>query len=186
MSEKIDKTRHEFGTFGGVFTPAVLTIFGVIMFMRAGFVVGQAGILHALLILIIAKSITLLTGLSISAISTNTRGRGGGAHFLISRSLGPEFGGSIGLALFTAQTLSVPFYILGFAESLVITFPSLQTYFLFITLTVAGVLLSILTWAPTGRESIPFLVEICGSGLVLNLYVARKPQFLLQGLSQCR
>ena len=35
-------------------------------------------------------------------------------------------------------------------------------------------------------ESIPFLVEICGSGLVLNLYVARKPQFLLQGLSQCR
>jgi len=36
------------------------------------------------------------------------------------------------------------------------------------------------------RESIPFLVEICGSGLVLNLYVARKPQFLLQGLSQCR
>ncbi|PJB78883.1 MAG: amino acid permease, partial [Armatimonadetes bacterium CG_4_9_14_3_um_filter_58_7] len=131
MSQKIDKTRHEFGTFGGVFTPAVLTIFGVIMFMRAGFVVGQAGILHALLILIIAKSITLLTGLSISAISTNTRGRGGGAHFLISRSLGPEFGGSIGLALFTAQTLSVPFYILGFAESLVITFPSLQTYFLF-------------------------------------------------------
>jgi len=31
-------------------------------------------------------------------------------------------------------------------------------------------------------ESIPFLVEICGSGLVLKVYVARKPQFLREGL----
>lgn len=118
-----------FGTFGGVFTPSILTILGVIMYMRTGFVIGLAGIRDALLILLIAKSITFLTTFSISAIATNTKVKGGGAYFLISRSLGPEFGGTIGLALFLAQTLSVPFYILGFTEALITTFPAVGPYF---------------------------------------------------------
>jgi len=128
---------HRFNTFGGVFTPAILTILGVIMFMRANFVVGQAGILGAILILVIAKSITFSTSLSIAAISTNIRVRGGGSYFLISRVLGPEFGGAIGIALFFALALSVPFYILGFAEALVITYPDLAPYFRTITMGMA-------------------------------------------------
>lgn len=112
---------RKFGTFGGVFTPSILTILGVIMFMRAGFIVGQSGIFNALLILVIAKSISVLTAFSISAMATNTDVRGGGAYFLISRSLGPEFGGSIGLAFYCAQALSVPFYVIGFSEALIQT-----------------------------------------------------------------
>ncbi len=131
---------HAFSTFGGVFTPSILTILGVIMFMRANFVVGQAGILAALVILAISKSITFLTGLSICAISTNTQVKGGGAYFLISRSLGPEFGGAIGLALFFAQALSVPFYILGFVESVVRSIPMFEPYFLLLTLSTALIL----------------------------------------------
>ena len=133
-------TRNRFGTFGGVFTPAILTILGVIMFMRANFVVGQAGILGALSILVIAKSITFTTTLSLSAISTNMRVRGGGFYFLISRVLGVEFGGAIGIALFFALALSVPFYILGFAEALVLSYPVLVPYFQVITLGTALVL----------------------------------------------
>ena len=133
-------THHQFGAFGGVFTPAILTILGVIMFMRAGFVVGQAGIKQALLILLIAKSITFLTALSIAAVSTNTEVKGGGSYFLISRSLGPEFGGTIGLTLWAAQALAVPFYILGFAESVVQTIPALAPHFLTLTLIVAAAL----------------------------------------------
>ena len=120
---------NELGTFGGVFTPSILTILGVIMFMRAGFVVGQAGIMQALLILLLAKSITTLTSLSIAAVSTNTPVSGGGAYFLISRALGPEFGGAIGLALFLAQAVSVPFYVLGFTESAVRSFPEMSAHF---------------------------------------------------------
>lgn len=120
---------NRLGTFGGVFTPSILTILGVIMFMRAGFVIGQAGIFHALLILFLAKTITTLTSLSISAVSTNTPVAGGGAYFLISRALGGEFGGTIGLALFSAQAISVPFYILGFTEALVRTFPEIASHF---------------------------------------------------------
>ncbi|MBN1945277.1 MAG: amino acid permease [Bradymonadales bacterium] len=132
--------KNQFGTFGGVFTPAILTVLGVIMFMRANFVVGHAGILHAGLILILAASISFLTGLSISAISTNTPVAGGGVYFLISRSLGPEFGGAIGLTLYLAQALSVPFYVLGFTEALVSTFPVLQPHFMVITLSTATLL----------------------------------------------
>ena len=133
-------SRNRFGTFGGVFTPAILTILGVIMFMRANFVVGQAGVLGALSILIIAKSITFTTALSVAAVSTNMRVRGGGFYFLISRVLGVEFGGAIGIALFFALALSVPFYILGFAEALVLSYPVLIPYFQAITLGTALIL----------------------------------------------
>lgn len=127
---------NQFGTFGGVFTPSILTILGVVMFMRSGFVVGQAGIWSAVIILLLSKTITTLTGLSISAVSTNTKVQGGGAYFLISRSLGLEFGASIGLALFLAQALSVPFYILGFVEAMTATQPHLESEFLLIGLIV--------------------------------------------------
>lgn len=132
-----------FGTFGGVFTPSILTILGVIMFMRAGFVVGQSGIVQALLILAIAKSISILTAFSISAIATNTEVKGGGAYYLISRTLGPEFGGTIGLALYCAQALSVPFYVLGFTEALCSTFPGLAPYAPHVTVITLGLLFAV-------------------------------------------
>ncbi len=119
-------TPVKFSTFGGVFTPSILTILGVIMFMRAGYVTGQAGIFGALAILLLSKTITLFTGFSISAIATNTEVKSGGAYFLISRSLGPEFGGAIGLALYLAQALSVSFYILGFTEAMAKSVPFLS------------------------------------------------------------
>ena len=121
--------RNKFGTFAGVFTPSILTILGVIMFLRAGYVVGQAGIGGALWILLLAESIVLVTAVSMAAIATNTKISGGGAYFLISRVLGAQFGGAIGLALYLAQALSVPFYTLGFTEALVQSFPALKPFF---------------------------------------------------------
>ncbi|MEX2187222.1 MAG: amino acid permease [Pirellulales bacterium] len=113
-----DSTAGRFGTFGGVFTPCTLTILGVIMFLRFGHVVGQAGIYHAIAIVAAAQVISLLTGLSLSAIATNTRVKGGGAYFVISRSLGMEFGGAIGVVFFFAQAISVAMYVIGFSEAL--------------------------------------------------------------------
>ncbi len=107
-----------FGTFGGVFTPCVLTILGVIMFMRTGFVVGEAGLWMSLAILGLSKMITTLTTFSLSAVATNLDMRVGGVYFMISRVLGPDFGGSIGITLFVAQAVSVAFYTIGFTEAL--------------------------------------------------------------------
>ncbi len=145
MPEKTKQstTRNRFGTFGGVFTPSILTILGVIMFMRANFVIGQAGVIGALSILVVAKCITLSTSLSLAAISTNIRMRGGGSYFIISRVLGVEFGGAIGIALFFALALSIPFYILGFAEALVRSYPVLVPHFQLITLSTAVMLFAL-------------------------------------------
>jgi len=144
-----EATANRLGTFGGVFTPSILTILGVIMFMRSGYVIGEAGIFQALLMLLLAKSITTLTSLSISAVSTNTPVMGGGAYFLISRSLGPELGGAIGVALFCAQAVSVPFYILGFTEALVRSFPHLAQHFQTIAL-IAVTCLFLIAWVGAG------------------------------------
>ena len=115
---KQHNNRKTFGTFGGVFTPCFLTILGVILFLRTGMVVGYAGLWQAIAILLLGKTITILTSISLAAIATNTKVKGGGAYFLISRSLGPEFGGAIGLAFFLAQAISVALYVIGFADAL--------------------------------------------------------------------
>jgi len=131
------------GTFGGVFTPSILTILGVIMYLRFGWVVGNAGLIGTLAIVTIATSITFLTGLSISQIATDQRVRIGGAYYMISRSLGIEAGGAVGIPLYFAQALSVALYTIGFAESLVNVFPVLdgRTVGAITTILVAGLAL---------------------------------------------
>ncbi len=105
------------GTFAGVFTPSVLTILGIILFLRLGYVVGSAGLARGLVIIALANTISVLTSISLSAVATNLKVRGGGDYYLISRTLGLEFGGSIGLVLFLAQSVSIAFYCIGFAEA---------------------------------------------------------------------
>lgn len=114
------------GSFAGVFTPSILTILGVIMYLRFGWVVANVGLGGAFLIVTLSTSITFLTALSIAQIATDQRVRVGGAYYMISRSLGIESGGAIGIPLYLAQALSVALYTVGFAESLVQVFPGLN------------------------------------------------------------
>ena len=65
--------KRKFGTFAGVFTPSILTILGVIMYMRLGWVVGNSGLLGAIAIIIIAHIIAVTTGLSVSSIATDKK-----------------------------------------------------------------------------------------------------------------
>ncbi|MDJ0697116.1 amino acid permease [Mastigocoleus sp. MO_188.B34] len=127
------------GTFGGVYTPSVLTILGVIMYLRFGWVVGNVGLLGSFIIVTLATLITFLTALSVCAIATDRVVKVGGAYYMISRCLGIEVGGAVGISLYFAQALSIPLYTLGFAESVVQIFKSLnQTYVaLVITILVA-------------------------------------------------
>ena len=112
-----------FGTFGGVFTPTLLTILGVIMYLRLGWVVGNAGLLGATLIILLAFLITICTGLSMSSITTNIRIGSGGAYAIISQSLGLEVGGSLGIPRYLSQGLAVTMYIFGFREGWLWIFP---------------------------------------------------------------
>ncbi len=131
------------GTFGGVFTPSILTILGVIMYLRFGWVVGNVGLIGALAIVTLATGITFLTGLSISMIATDRRVRIGGAYYMISRSLGIETGGAVGIPLYFAQALSVALYTVGFAESVTRAFPHVDQQWVALIVTVGVALLAI-------------------------------------------
>ncbi|NNF85901.1 MAG: Na-K-Cl cotransporter, partial [Winogradskyella sp.] len=116
-------TLKKFGTFGGVFTPTLLTILGVIMYLRLGWVVGNAGLLGAWFIILISFIITLCTALSMSAITTNIRIGAGGAYAIVSQALGLEVGGSLGIPRYISQGLAVTMYIFGFREGWLGIFP---------------------------------------------------------------
>jgi solute carrier family 12 sodium/potassium/chloride transporter 2 len=131
------------GTFGGVFTPSILTILGVIMYLRFGWVVGNVGLAGTLAIVTLATSITFLTGLSISAIATDRRVRVGGAYYMISRALGIESGGAVGIPLYIAQALSVALYTIGFAESVAGVWPALDQRVIALTVTIVVALVAI-------------------------------------------
>jgi len=129
--------------------------------MRTTFVVGEAGLWGALGILAAANAIAIASAISVSAVSTNMQVRGGGAYFLISRVLGPEFGGAIGLVFFIALALNIALNVLGFAEALVATWPALAPYYLYAVLIAAGAL---------------FIVALLGAGWSIKL------QYVILGL----
>ncbi|KFO99497.1 Solute carrier family 12 member 1 [Calypte anna] len=109
----------KFGWVKGVLVRCMLNIWGVMLFIRLSWIIGQAGIGLGVIIILLATMVTSITGLSTSAIATNGFVRGGGAYYLISRSLGPEFGGSIGLIFAFANAVAVAMYVVGFAETVV-------------------------------------------------------------------
>lgn len=114
---------QKFGTFLGVYTPSILTILGLIMYLRFGWVVGNVGLGLTMLTVLLASSITFITGLSASAIATNIKVGVGGEYYLVSRSLGLEPGGAIGIPLYLCRTLSVTFYCFGLSEALLVLWP---------------------------------------------------------------
>ena len=159
-----------FGTFLGVYLPSTLTILGLIMYLRFGWVVGNLGLPVTILVVLLASSITFITGLSASALATNMRVGVGGEYYMVSRSLGIELGGAIGIPLFLCRTLSITFYSFGLAESiLVLSTPPGEPLSAVTVQVLAGVIV-VLTTAISGRSA----------SLALKLQV---PILILVGLS---
>ncbi|REL24520.1 Na-K-Cl cotransporter [Rhodohalobacter sp. SW132] len=123
VDERESTVQNKYGTFAGVFVPTLLTILGVILFVRHGWVIGNAGLLGGLGIVTIAFVIVTFTALSMSCITTNIRIKAGGAYSIISQSLGLEVGGSVGIPLYLAQTFAITMYIFGFREGWLYIFP---------------------------------------------------------------
>ncbi|XP_018323226.1 bumetanide-sensitive sodium-(potassium)-chloride cotransporter isoform X2 [Agrilus planipennis] len=112
------KGQIKFGWIQGVLIRCLLNIWGVMLFLRLSWVVGQAGIVQATALILLTSCVTTITALSMSAISTNGLIKGGGTYYMISRSLGPEFGGSIGLIFSLANAVACAMYVVGFCESM--------------------------------------------------------------------
>ncbi|EKJ73280.1 hypothetical protein FPSE_06545 [Fusarium pseudograminearum CS3096] len=107
---------NKLGSISGVYIPVFLNIMSILMFLRFGLIIGKIGFVGILGLLVTAYSIDLLTTLSLSAIASNGEVKGGGAYYLISRSLGPEFGGSIGILFYLAQVLNASMNVVGLID----------------------------------------------------------------------
>lgn len=134
-------SRPHFNAFSGVFVPTFLSIIGVILFLRLGFIIGVSGVAGSIAIIVLSISVTLSTGLALSSITTNIRIGEGGAYSIIAKTLGLEVGGSVGIPLFLAQSLSVALYVFGFAEAWAYLFPDHPT--VLIALAAFGILFAL-------------------------------------------
>ncbi|MBO85837.1 MAG: Na-K-Cl cotransporter [Deltaproteobacteria bacterium] len=155
------------GWFLGVYTPTVLTILGVILYMRMGWVVGNSGVLGAMGIVLLANGITFITALSISALSTNMRVGVGGAYYIISRSLGLELGGALGIPLYLSQALSVTLYAYGLAESLRLVWPNLPVQVIAALIVIGVVLVAARSTVLALKLQLPIMLFIAVSLVAL-------------------
>lgn len=155
-AEASDAQGPKFGTFLGVYTPSVLTILGVIMYQRLGWVIGNTGFGGTLAIIALAHVISISTGLSVASIATNRAVKTGGNYYILSRSLGLSIGGAIGIALYLALALGVSLYLIGFAEA-ILAVPQVSQYLasgspaqdIRVVGSLALVALAIITWVST-------------------------------------
>ncbi|KAI6362555.1 hypothetical protein MCOR25_006190 [Pyricularia grisea] len=116
---------HKSGKLGvanGVYIPVCLNIVSILMFLRFGSILGHIGVLGMLGLLVVSYLIDLVTALSLSAVASNGEVKGGGAYYLISRSLGPEFGGSIGILFYLSQVLNTALNVVGLISCLELYF----------------------------------------------------------------
>jgi len=181
MSDSSSTVHQKFGTFLGVYVPSVLTILGLIMYLRFGWVVGNVGLIKTIIIVLLASSITFITGLSASAISTNFKVGIGGEYYMISRSLGLEPGGAIGIPLYLCRTLSVTFYSLGLAEAILILWPKSWGALPPNSLQIFAALIIIIVTALSGKSAylalksqIPILIIVALSIIALIIGVLMK------------
>jgi len=180
--QRRQKPAKKLGLAMGVLIPNILSIFGVILFLRLGMIVGQCGVWIAILMFSFGYFVVLMTTLSLSAISTNGTVRGGGAYFLISRSLGPELGGSVGFVFFLGNIAAGSLYIVGFSDAMAQAFPDLLPqgrWWKFLYGTIALVILTLISLMGAGlfakTSLLIFVVLMTSLGMSMISFVMQSP-----------
>uniref|UniRef100_A0A8C0GLD9 Solute carrier family 12 member 8 n=1 Tax=Chelonoidis abingdonii TaxID=106734 RepID=A0A8C0GLD9_CHEAB len=107
-----------FGTWDGVFTSCMINIFGVVLFLRTGWLVGNTGILMGMFLVSFVVVVALVTVLSGIGVCERCSIGSGGVYSMISTVLGGQVGGTIGLLYIFGQCVAGAMYITGFAESI--------------------------------------------------------------------
>ena len=151
----------KFGAFNGVFIPTFLSIIGVILYLRLGYIVGAAGVLGSIMIILLAVSITLATAFSLSSITTNIKIGPGGAYSIISKTLGLEVGGSVGIPLYLAQIFSIALYVFGFSEVWRFMFPEHKLWIILAVIFAALLIINLISASlAISFQAVVFLVVI--------------------------
>uniref|UniRef100_UPI00358F7852 solute carrier family 12 member 8-like n=1 Tax=Myxine glutinosa TaxID=7769 RepID=UPI00358F7852 len=111
-----------FGTWDGVFTSCLINIFGVVIFLRTGWMVGNVGVLLSVVMVFLAIMVALVTVMSGIGICERCKIGSGGTYYMISIVLGSRVGGTTGLLYVFGQSVVGALYVTGFAESVLASF----------------------------------------------------------------
>lgn len=168
-SNTVQQHGHGFGT-APVFLASISTILGAILFLRFGYAVGHVGLLNSIAIILIGHLVTIPTVFAVSEVATNRRVAGGGAYYIVSRSFGTSIGGTIGIALYISQAISIAFYMVAFAQAfgpvfdwIVITYDRIEGPIDLRWLSVPGTIILILIMLTKGADmGVSLLWLICG------------------------
>ncbi|XP_062287473.1 solute carrier family 12 member 8 isoform X2 [Scomber scombrus] len=106
-----------FGTWDGVFTTCMINIFGVVLFLRTGYLVGNTGVLLGMLLVSMVVLVALVTVMSGIGVNEHCGVGSGGIYSMISTVLGGRVGGTVGLLYVFGQCVAGAMYITGFSES---------------------------------------------------------------------
>ncbi|KAM4608497.1 solute carrier family 12 member 8 [Polymixia lowei] len=106
-----------FGTWDGVFTTCMINIFGVVLFLRTGYLVGNTGVLLGMLLVSVVVLVALVTVMSGIGVCERCGVGSGGVYSMISTVLGGRVGGTVGLLYVFGQCVAGAMYITGFSES---------------------------------------------------------------------
>nr|XP_046260924.1 solute carrier family 12 member 8 isoform X2 [Scatophagus argus] len=106
-----------FGTWDGVFTTCMINIFGVVLFLRTGYLVGNTGVLLGMLLVSLVVLVALVTVMSGIGVCEHCGVGSGGVYSMISTVLGGRLGGTVGLLYVFGQCVAGAMYITGFSES---------------------------------------------------------------------
>ena len=118
LSHFLVSERVLFGTWDGVFTSCLINIFGVIVFLRSGWIVAEAGIGQASLIVLAAVALILMAVLSAIGICERSHVQSGGVYFLIAHVLGSRRGAAVGIIYVLGQAIGNALCATGFGESI--------------------------------------------------------------------
>ncbi|XP_061697418.1 solute carrier family 12 member 8 isoform X4 [Syngnathoides biaculeatus] len=106
-----------FGTWDGVFTTCMINIFGVVLFLRTGYLVGNTGVLLGMVLVSMVVLFALVAVMSGIGVSEYCGVGSGGVYSMISTVLGGRVGGTVGLLYVFGQCVAGAMYITGFSES---------------------------------------------------------------------
>lgn len=109
-----------FGTWDGVFTTCMVNIFGVIVFLRVGWVVGYAGIGLASLIILLTIAVGVSATLSVIGLVKNYPMDDATCDIfhVVAYVLGRRVGGVIGILYVFGQAVAVALYATGLGEAM--------------------------------------------------------------------
>lgn len=125
---KSKKKKKKQGTFMGVYIPVVASMWGVLIFIRFGVIVGYTGWAMSVGFVVLAAGAQILTTISLCTVLSNSSNYSGGSFGILKRNLGSDMAGVICLLYYFGMTTMASVELLGAVQAIDYILSGTPTY----------------------------------------------------------